>query len=147
VKCIEWNTVWGYVTSHINNRWSLLSAAISARNLGETQLSLELFQQSVDYNNSLPPSQSVRDVHLAISYAGLGETEKSLNHMNAIYDAGMGWPWWFDAFDMTTDRYGVFDNIKDNIAFIDVQRRLQERNRTILASLRRDVPELFSPES
>jgi TolB-like protein/Tfp pilus assembly protein PilF len=127
--------------------WNYLTAAGHAELLGQERLSQELYGKLIEFYDSQPPgATNVGHLQLAVAHAGLGDKARAVEYLNQMHDVGYRDVSLLDALGLTTDIYGNFDDIKDDLAFIDVYGRIVERNNQVLDAMRRDYPNLFPPE-
>jgi tetratricopeptide (TPR) repeat protein len=128
------------------NTWSFLSVASGTKSLGNLDESRQLAQAVIAWYDTNPSGlTNFKELQLAIAYALLGDKQAAIDNLNAMYESGFTGVRLIHAYGLESDRTGVFENLKDNIGFIDSIDRLKQRNKEIVRNLYRDLPQLFPP--
>ena len=84
-------------------------------------------------------------MQLAIAYAGLGQKEQAVHHLNMMIERGGGRVNLIQDLGLINDRYDVFHGIENDVSFKDVIHRMQEQAKQTASMLRAQVPAAFPP--
>jgi adenylate cyclase len=125
------------------NSWSFLTAASSAKVLGDEALSRKLYLMIVDYYKAQPDgSVFFEHLQLTIAKAGLGRREEALGHLSSLADAGYSEIRMLRNYDVVEDRFNLY-GLKDDVTFQRLIAQVEQRNRDVRGRIQQDLPHLF----